>query len=409
MVRAGEGLPAGTRAQGDCGMQGPEGMGDSGGQDSGQSQKDALCGGRCRDPPFPGTGLGRAALAEAGGGLRALTAGPAGGADRTQGPRPGPSQGAAPGLTKGKLEGQAARECPPTVTDGPKRGQSNQRKQILLETARPQGATEDLKGPLRAVAGSPPAEGQSSKPWRGRAGGLRLRGLGWPCGGWAGRGGQPGGSYGISSLLAGKEPGEAKTPSWREGAQAGGGYRLTGTQTLVPDATHSPLRRRDRMRNPGRPLPVTPHPHPNPRGGSRPLSSPHPSATLYPLPRPREQVRGQGVPTLPCGAIASPPTPWLTGGRNKREQLGQDTCPYPVSLGPTGLPWGVHRGVTKEASSCGGWRKGAQRSSPPFRLGPSSRATPSHCPSQDTEHTHTLRRDPQNLRSAAPSPCLHAA
>lgn len=70
-------------------------------------------------------------------------------------------------------------ECPPTVTDWPKRGQSNQRKQILLETARPQGATEDLKGPLRAVAGSPPAEGQSSKPWRGRAGG-RLRGLGWP-------------------------------------------------------------------------------------------------------------------------------------------------------------------------------------------------------------------------------------
>lgn len=72
--------------------------------------------------------------AEAGGGVRALAARTGRRGERTQGPRPGPSHGAAPSLTTGQLDGQAVSVHLQSQT-GPKRGQSNQRKQILLETS----------------------------------------------------------------------------------------------------------------------------------------------------------------------------------------------------------------------------------------------------------------------------------
>lgn len=66
--------------------------------------------------------------------------------------------------------------------------------------------------------------------------------------------------------------------------------------------------------------------------------------TLQPGPHPSEQVRPRGSSSLL--PVSSPPS-GLTGGGDNREQLGQDTCPHPVSLGPTGLPWGMHRGVSR--------------------------------------------------------------
>lgn len=48
--------------------------------------------------------------------------------------------------------------------------------------------------------------------------------------------------------------------------------------------------------------------------------------------------------------VSSPPS-GLTGGGDKREQLGQDTCPHPFSLGPTGYAQGSQQ---RRAGSCGG-------------------------------------------------------
>lgn len=60
--------------------------------------------------------------------------------------------------------------------------------------------------------------------------------------------------------------------------------------------------------------------------------------TLQPGPHPSKQVRRpRGSSSLL--PVSSPPS-GLTGGGDKREQLGQDTCPHPVSLGLTG-----HHGV----------------------------------------------------------------
>lgn len=79
--------------------------------------------------------------------------------------------------------------------------------------------------------------------------------------------------------------------------------------------------------------------------------------TLQPGPHPSEQVRRpRGSSSLL--RVSSPPS-GLTGGGDNSEQLGQDTCPHPGSLGPTGLPWGMHRGVSREGRvAVGGGGKG---------------------------------------------------
>lgn len=102
----------------------------------------------------------------------------------------------------------------------------------------------------------------------------------------------------------------------------------------------------------------------------------------------REQVRARR-------SLLSPPrqrpSPGLTGGRDEREQLVQDTCPHPVSWGPTGLPRGTHRAVAR-ATGRVGLRKGAQRSTEvrprgrpeahlqdwPFLLPPAARPRQAH-------------------------------
>lgn len=102
----------------------------------------------------------------------------------------------------------------------------------------------------------------------------------------------------------------------------------------------------------------------------------------------REQVRARR-------SLLSPPrqrpSPGLTGGRDEREQLVQDTCPHPVSWGPMGLPRGTHRAVAR-ATGRVGLRKGAQRSTEvrpqgrpeahlqdwPFLLPPAARPRQAH-------------------------------
>lgn len=83
------------------------------------------------------------------------------------------------------------------------------------------------------MAGSPPDSKDSPlSPWQGRAG----RAAAWAC-----RGGQPGNSYRISSLLSGKVPGEAKMPSQMDGAQAGGGVPLRSYTNPCPQIQFTAL------------------------------------------------------------------------------------------------------------------------------------------------------------------------
>lgn len=82
-----------------------------------------------------------------------------------------------------------------------------------------------------------------------------------------------------------------------------------------------------------------------------------PSATLITRACTREQVRAQR-------SLLSPPrqcpSPGLTGGRDKREQLVQDTCPHPVSQGAHGPATGYTQGSRQSHRPCGAQEGGSE-------------------------------------------------
>lgn len=126
--------------------------------------------------------------------------------------------------------------------------------------------------------------------------------------------------------------------------------------------------------------------------------------TLQPGPHPREQVRRpRGSSSLLT--VSSPPS-GLTGGGDKREQLGQDTCPHPVSPGPMGLPrvcvgsqqrsrqlWGMEERGSEVKERCD-W-EGLKH---PLQAQPFLLVYP------PPQLIYTLFK---GSRSFAPSPCLH--
>lgn len=157
---------------------------------------------------------------------------------------------------------------------------------------------------------------------------------------------------------------------WR-GARRAGGYLHTAVQTLAPDPRPAPRPLLEALRRP----PPTCQPGPLPPEPLLPLLWSGPvlperealpgACSALPAPQqgpnPREQVRGPRGSSSPL-PIGSPP-PRLTGEQDKSEQLVLDTCPHPVSWGPTGLP---HRPAAESAGrqaavGAGGLRRLTER------------------------------------------------
>lgn len=139
-------------------------------------------------------------------------------------------------------------------------------------------------------------------------------------------------------------------PAKRRGAAAAG-YLRTARQALASDPTAAPHQHRLRTgvgtpRDPRQPGPC-PHALLAIVGSAAVQQSewePCPLPHFVTGARTREQVRAQRSPLSPP---RQRPSPGLTGGRDERAQLVQDTCPHPVSRGPTGLPRGTHRAVAR--------------------------------------------------------------